>query len=339
MQQLTYVAPGALEWRDAPTPSLDSDGAALVRPLAVATCDLDALIVSGRSPFAPPFPLGHECVAEVVDLGDGVASLAPGQLVSVPFRISCGQCASCRRGRTGNCTEVAFMSTYGFGPAVQWWGGFLSDAVLVPYAEHMLVPLPPGLEPTAVASASDNISDAWRTVAPALAREPGAPVLVVGGQAPGSIGLYAVALAFALGAEAVTYVDADERRRCVAKTLGATTLGEAPKRLGPFPITVDASANADGLRLALRSTAPDGTCTSAAVYFDEQPSLPLLEMYTKGITFHTGRAHAREAIPHVLELAASGALRPEAVTSRVVTWADVSDALVETDWTKLVISR
>jgi alcohol dehydrogenase len=146
-------------------------------------------------------------------------------------------------------------------------------------------------------------------------------------------------LAFALGAEAVTYVDADERRRCVARTLGATTLGEAPKRLGPFPITVDASANADGLRLALRSTAPDGTCTSAAVYFDEQPSLPLLEMYTKGITFHTGRAHAREAMLHVLELAASGALRPEAVTSRVVTWADAADALVETDWTKLVISR
>jgi len=339
VQQLTYIAPGALEWRDAPAPSLESDGAALVRPLAVATCDLDALIVSGRSPFAPPFPLGHECVAEVVDAGDAVDSLAPGQLVSVPFQISCGECASCRRGRTGNCTEVAFMSTYGFGPAVQRWGGFLSDVVLVPYAEHMLVPLPPGLEPTAVASASDNISDAWRTVAPALAREPGASVLVVGGQAPGSIGLYAVALAVALGAEGVTYVDADVRRRRAAKTFGATTLGEAPKRLGPFPITVDASADPDGLRLALRSTAPDGTCTSAAVYFEEQPSLPLLEMYTKGITFHTGRAHAREAMPRVLELAASGALRPEAVTSRVVTWADAAEALVEADWTKLVISR
>jgi threonine dehydrogenase-like Zn-dependent dehydrogenase len=278
-------------------------------------------------------------VAEVVDAGDAVDSLAPGQLVSVPFQISCGECASCRRGRTGNCTEVAFMSTYGFGPAVQRWGGFLSDVVLVPYAEHMLVPLPPGLEPTAVASASDNISDAWRTVAPALAREPGASVLVVGGQAPGSIGLYAVALAVALGAEGVTYVDADVRRRRAAKTLGATTLGEAPKRLGPFPITVDASADPDGLRLALRSTAPDGTCTSAAVYFEEQPSLPLLEMYTRGITFHTGRAHAREAMPRVLELAASGALRPEAVTSRVVTWADAAEALVEADWTKLVVSR
>ena len=101
------------------------------------------------------------------------------------------------------------MSTYGFGPAVARWGGFLSDLVCVPYAEHMLVPLPAGVSPAAVASASDNIADAWRAVAPPLGEEPGAPVLVVGGASSGSIGLYAVALALGLGAESVTYVDAD----------------------------------------------------------------------------------------------------------------------------------
>ena len=45
MRQLTYTAPDALEWREAPEPELSSDAAVLVRPLAVATCDLDALIV------------------------------------------------------------------------------------------------------------------------------------------------------------------------------------------------------------------------------------------------------------------------------------------------------
>ena len=45
------------------------------------------------------------------------------------------------------------MATYGFGPAVERWGGFLSDLVCVPFAQHMLVPLPAGLEPSAVASA------------------------------------------------------------------------------------------------------------------------------------------------------------------------------------------
>jgi hypothetical protein len=41
----------------------------------------------------------------------------------------------------------------------------------------------------------------------------------------------------------------------------------------------------------------------------------------------------------VLELSASGALRPELVTSSVVAWADAADALLEGGWTKLVIER
>lgn len=339
MLQLTYTGPDALEWREAPEPRLSSNAAALVRPLAVATCDLDALIIEGSSPFPAPFPIGHECVAEVLEVGDAVGSLEPGQRVSVPFQISCGECAACRDGRTSNCSGVVFMSSYGFGPAVAQWGGFLSDVVCVPYAEHMLVPVPSGLESAAVASASDNISDAWRAVGPALAEQPGADVLVVGGAGPGSIGLYAAGLAVALGSESVLYVDADETRRQIAAKLGAQTLAESPKRVGPCAITVDASADPRGLALALRSTAPDGVCTSTAIYFDEQPSLPLLEMYTKGITFRTGRANARQAMPHVLELAASGALRPELVTTNVVTWSEAPEALLERGWTKLVIER
>jgi len=339
MLQLTYTAANALQWREAPEPALDSDRGALVRPLAVATCDLDALILAGDSPFPPPFPIGHECVAEIVEVGDAVGGLRPGRLVSVPFQISCGECPACRRGRSANCSAVDFMSTYGFGPAVGRWGGFLADLVHVPYAEHMLVPVPDGLDPAAVASASDNLSDAWRAVAPQLTEEPGGEVLVVGGAAAGSIGLYAAGLAVALGSERVLYVDADESRRLTAEALGAQPLAERPRRLGPFPITVDASADAEGLALALRSTAPDGTCTSTAIYFGEQPAVPLLEMYTKGITFKTGRACAREAMPHVLALCASGALAPERVTTRVVGFSDAADALLERDWTKLVIER
>lgn len=339
MQQLTYAGANSLDWREATAPKLDSDDAVLVAPRAVATCDLDDLIIAGASPFPPPFAIGHECVAEVLEVGDRVSSFTPGQLVSVPFQISCGTCAACLRGRTANCSEVPFMSTYGFGPAVGKWGGFLSDVVCVPYAEQMLVALPPGLEPAAVASASDNISDAWRTVAPGLAEDPGAPVLVVGGAGAGSIGLYAAALAVALGSESVLYVDTDAGRRATASAVGAETIAEIPKRLGPFPITVDASADIDGLGLALRSTAPDGVCTSCAIYFAEQPRMPLLEMYTKGITFRTGRANARPAMPHVLDLAASGALQPELVTTRVVPWEQAAEALLERNWTKLVIER
>ena len=47
----------------------------------------------------------------------------------------------------------------------------------------------------------------------------------------------------------------------------------------------------------------------------------------KCMTFVTGRVHARPAIPHVLELAASGKLQPEQVTTRVVDWDDAAAAL------------
>ena len=51
------------------------------------------------------------------------------------------------------------------------YGGFLSDSARVPFADAMLVPVPDDIEPR-VASLSDNIPDAWRTVGPQLAGAP-----------------------------------------------------------------------------------------------------------------------------------------------------------------------
>ena len=99
-------------------------------------------------------------------------SVAPGDLVSVPFQISCGECDRCRRGQTGNCESVDFLSTYGL-PLGPDNGGFVSDLARVPYAEAMLVAVPDGIEPARIASLSDNIPDAWRTVGPQLEAEPG----------------------------------------------------------------------------------------------------------------------------------------------------------------------
>jgi threonine dehydrogenase-like Zn-dependent dehydrogenase len=49
MRQLTFVKPGELEWRDVPDPRLEGDGEAVVRPVAVATCDLDLAFVRGNA--------------------------------------------------------------------------------------------------------------------------------------------------------------------------------------------------------------------------------------------------------------------------------------------------
>src|SRR6185503_5745343 len=100
------------------------------------------------------------------------------------------------------------------------------DLVEVPFADAMLVPLPAGVDPAAAASASDNIPDGWRAVAPFLADRPGAPVLVLGGAGGGSVGLYAAAVAVALGSERVDYVDEDPDRLTRAERLGAHALQE-----------------------------------------------------------------------------------------------------------------
>jgi threonine dehydrogenase-like Zn-dependent dehydrogenase len=338
VKQLTLVEANRVEWLDAPEPALQGDGEAVVRPLAVALCDLDNAIVLGEFPLQTPAALGHEFVAEVIEAGDGVKSVSPGDRVVVPFQISCGQCARCRRGQTGDCESVPRLSMYGFGPFGGDWGGGLSDLVRVPYADAMLVSLPDGLDPAAVASASDNIPDGWRTVAPYLERRPGAEVLIVAGGAR-SIGLYAVDAARALGAERVVYLDTDESRLRAAAALGAETVeGPPPNRIGPFPITVDASTTHEGLACALRSTDPGGVCTSVSIIAEPQTPVPLFEMYTNGIEFHTGRVMARPIIPEILELTAGGALHAEQVTSRVVPWDDAAEAVLEPE-TKLIVTR
>jgi threonine dehydrogenase-like Zn-dependent dehydrogenase len=337
VRQLEITGVRTVEWRDAPDPALAGDGEAIVRPLAVAMCDLDAAFLTGLVPAGEPFPLGHECVAEVVDVGDAVGSVAPSDTVVVPFQISCGACDACAAGHTGSCLSVPRGSAYGMKPLGGDWGGALADRVRVPFADAMLVPLPAGLDPAAVASVADNVPDGFRTVAGPLAAAPGAEVLVVGGFAR-SVGLYAAASAVALGAARVVYADTDAGRLELAAAVGAepepVPLGEEgqpvwPRRLGRFPIVVDASGDHAGLHTAIRSTAANGTCTCVAIYFEPETPVPLLEMYTRGCTLHASRVHARAVIPDVLGLIEAGRLEPQKVTSDVVGFDDAPDALAD----------
>jgi len=336
MQELNFVEKGKLEWREADDAKLEGDGEALVRPLAVATCDLDLLIVRGLAPTDEPFPFGHECVAEVVEVGDSVKGFKPGDVVSVPFQISCGECETCRRGHTGNCEKVERMAMYGL-PMGTNYGGFLSDAARVPFADAMLVDVPDGVAPEAVASMSDNIPDAYRTVGPHLQERPGEPVLICASGA--TIALYATSIALAMGAERVDFAGGNSYLRGRAEELGANLLeSEFPKRLGPYAITVDASGDPEGLACALRSTEPEGICTSIGIYFTDTTPVPLLEMFTKGIRFHTGRCHARPAMEPLLDLVREGRFQPELATGETAKWDDAPEAIAG-HRSKLVISR
>ena len=59
MRQLTMTEDRRVEWQEAPDPLLREASDAIVRPLAVALCDLDYPIVSGGGPIPGPIALGH----------------------------------------------------------------------------------------------------------------------------------------------------------------------------------------------------------------------------------------------------------------------------------------
>src|SRR5205823_3033091 len=202
----------------------------------------------------------------------------------------------------------------------------------VPWADHMLVPLPDGLDPIAVASLSDNICDGWRTVAPVITDPPNESLLFIADGAP-SMPFYGIAIAKALGVERVDYLDLDADtsadRLEKASRLGANIV-ESPDavRSGTYTATVCSTGHRDGLRVALRATDADGTCTVNVTPEEPEVPIPLFLMYTFGVHLVTGRVNARMVIPKALELILDGSFRPQDVTDAVVPWNEVADALV-----------
>jgi threonine dehydrogenase-like Zn-dependent dehydrogenase len=325
MRQLTFEETDRYAWCEAPDPAITTPEQALVKPLVVACCDLDVAVARGSAPLPPGYAVGHEGLAEVVAVGDDVSDVRVGDRVVVPFQISCGTCRECRRGVTGSCGSVPLMAMYGLGPLAGLdGGGFMSDLVLVPYADAMLIRVPANVDPVAVASLSDNIPDGWRTIGPFSAElaaldHADRRVLVIGRL---SIGLYAAAFAAALGCR-VDYVDTDAHRLAAAEKLGAVVhdIAKPDKSWEPYPVTVHTSADPSLLSATLRATWPDGVCTDTGIYYQASVEMPLLPMYTRGVRFVTGRVSARAVIPEILELLAGGCdLSP--VVDRVVAWDD-----------------
>jgi threonine dehydrogenase-like Zn-dependent dehydrogenase len=329
MRQLTGEEAGTYMWQEVAEPAITTPAQALVRPLVVACCDLDVAVARGRAPLPPGYALGHEGLAEVVAVGGDVSSVKVGDRVVVPFQISCGTCRECRRGVTSSCGSVPLMAMYGLAPLAGLdGGGFMSDLVLVPYADAMLIPLPATVDPIAVASLSDNIPDGWRAVGPFADELAGLDVadrrvLVIGRL---SIGLYAAALAVALGCQ-VDYVDTDPGRLDAAEKVGAVVhdLAKPDKTWAPYPVTVHTTGDPKLLSAALRATWPDGVCTDTGIYFQPSVEMPMLQAYTRGVRFATGRVSARAVIPQILELLAGGCdLSP--IVERVVPWEDAPSA-------------
>lgn len=323
IQSLTYTERGTFEWRERAAPTLQGPGEALVRPVAASICDIDRPLIDGRSPWRGPFAFGHEAVAEVLEVGDGVTAVAPGSLVAVAWHISCGSCARCRRGLTAYCTSVPPGAMFGL-PAAGEWGGLFDDVVRVPFADAMLTVVPDGIEPLNAVSAGDNLSLGYGTVRAHLDR--GAQRFLVLGS--GAVGVTHVAFATALADTEVVYIDADPDRREVARGLGAQAHPGPPDRsMGRFDVVVDAGFDPTWLRRGLRMVEPDGVVECLGGYF-EDVEVPMFAMYVEGATLRCGRANNGPNIEPTLTALAQGVVTPS-TWSQPVEWDDAPLAVAD----------
>jgi L-iditol 2-dehydrogenase len=101
-----------LEELPRPTPGR---GEVLLKLASVGVCGSDVhYYLEGRigdQVVTGPIIMGHEFSAWVAGLGEGVAGLAVGQLVTVDPGISCGRCEPCRQGHPNLCPDVRFCGT------------------------------------------------------------------------------------------------------------------------------------------------------------------------------------------------------------------------------------
>ncbi|MEV6346495.1 alcohol dehydrogenase catalytic domain-containing protein [Actinoplanes sp. NPDC051851] len=328
MRALMFVAPGQLRFDEVDDPTIVDPTDALVRPLAATTCDLDHHVIAGKTPFTGfgPFPLGHECVGTVVEVGPDCTRYRVGDVVGVAWHIACGTCARCAAGLPARCL-LHRDAQYGL-PVNGAWGGTFSELIRVPYADYNLAPLPAGADPVHLASIGDNLALGWETTMPRIQGVDEPRIGVFGGT--GSIGLYVTDVAVHCAKAQTVYYDDDPARMAVAERLGAEVRDIDGRIARDFHVAVDASCDPEKLRKALLSVVPEGWVNSVGIYFQDV-ELPLLALYQRGVNFHNGKGMARPNMTPVLRHVADGTLHPELVTSGVYDWDQLPEVLTSPD--------
>jgi len=210
-----YHRPLELVERPEPEPERARDVVVRIGGAGVCATDLHAIDgLMEPAGLTVPVVLGHENAGWVHAVGDDVSTVVAGDAVLVYPPYSCGLCVACRRGNDMHCIHHQFTG-------LTRDGGFAEYVVV---DERSLIPLPAGVEPAEVAPHADAGVTAYhavRKLAPRLT--PGTTAAVIG---VGGVGHIAMQVLKALGASRVVAIDTDERRRTMARELGADeTLG------------------------------------------------------------------------------------------------------------------
>src|ERR1700723_275836 len=197
-----------LSMESAPVPPI---GAAdvLVRVKTASICGTDLHIYGwdrwSQGRIKPPLTLGHEFCGVVERVGDEVTAAKSGDFVSAEMHVNCGHCHQCRVGEAHICQNLRII-------------GIDQDGA---FAEFVKIPasniwrLDPAI-PEHYGAILDPLGNAVHTVlAGPIA---GQTVLVTG---CGPIGLMSIAVAKACGSWTGFATEKNEKRRAMARKMGA----------------------------------------------------------------------------------------------------------------------
>jgi threonine 3-dehydrogenase len=201
------AAPGA-DVREVKIPAFGRTDV-LVKVKVASICGTDLHIYEwdrwAQGRIHPPLIPGHEFCGEVVAYGDEVTSVKEGDFVSAEMHVACGKCLQCRTGEAHICQNVKIIGVDA--------DGAFAEYVVIP--ESNIWKLDPEI-PLDYASILDPLGNAVHTV---LAGEIAGKTVAITGCGP--IGLFAIAVARAVGAAQVFAIEVNEHRRNIAKHMKA----------------------------------------------------------------------------------------------------------------------
>ena len=206
-------------------------GEVLIRITHTDVCHTDAFTLSGDDPEGVfPAVLGHEGAGIVVEVGEGVTSVQPGDHVIPLYTAECGQCLFCQSGKTNLCTAVRATQGKGVmpdgttrfsynGQPIYHYMGCSTFSEYTVVAEVSLAKIDPQANPEQVCLLGCGVTTGLGAVKNTAKVQEGDTVAVFG---LGGIGLAVVQGAKLAKAGRIIAIDTNPDKFALARTFGAT---------------------------------------------------------------------------------------------------------------------
>lgn len=206
-------------------------GEVLLRITHTGVCHTDAFTLSGDDPEGVfPAVLGHEGAGVVVQVGEGVTSVQPGDHVIPLYTAECRQCLFCKSGKTNLCTAVRATQGKGLmpdgstrfsyqGQPVYHYMGCSTFSEYTVVAEVSLAKINPAANPEQVCLLGCGVTTGLGAVKNTAKVQPGDSVAVFG---LGGIGLAVIQGAKLAKAGRIIAIDTNPAKFELARAFGAT---------------------------------------------------------------------------------------------------------------------